>query len=265
MRAIELDLAGLVPGSGGVTVVRHFFSRALTPALTYEAPVPPGTQPLILKTAVAAWSTVELAVAACSVATVLGLALGFLASTAWWERQGPGLDITSAARPRRRAAFVLYLAARTTIAAMRSIHELIWAVLFLAALGFSRASAVLALAIPFSGTLAKVFSELVDEAPREPSAALRMSGANGVQAYLFGLVPRALPDLFAYSLYRFECALRSSVVLGFFGFPTLGYYFAVAFENLHYGEVWTYLYAVMALVFVVDRWGAGIRRRIVAP
>ena len=52
-------------------------------------------------------------------------------------------------------------------------------------------------------------------------------------------------------------------VLGFFGFPTLGYYIAASFENLHYGEVWTYLYTLIALVLVVDVWSGGLRRRLV--
>ena len=70
--------------------------------------------------------------------------------------------------------------------------------------------------------------------------------------FVFGLLPRALPDMCAYAFYRFECAVRSSAVLGFFGFPTLGYSIAQSFENLHYGEVWTYLYMLMVLV-IADR------------
>jgi phosphonate transport system permease protein len=72
-----------------------------------------------------------------------------------------------------------------------------------------------------------------------------------------------LPDLTAYTFYRFECALRSSAVLGFFGFPTLGYYIAASFENLHYGEVWTYLYALFILIVIVEWWSGIIRRRFV--
>ena len=79
-----------------------------------------------------------------------------------------------------------------------------------------------------------------------------------------GLLPRALPDLAAYAFYRFECALRSSAVLGFFGFPTLGYYLSASFENLHYGEVWTYLYALFLLVAAADLWSGVLRRRLVS-
>ena len=105
---------------------------------------------------------------------------------------------------------------------------------------------------------------MIDEAPRDAAAALRAAGASPLQVFVFGLVPLALPDMFAYAFYRFECALRSSAVLGFFGFPTLGYYVAASFENLQYGEVWTYLYALFALVLLVEMWSGAIRRRMVA-
>jgi len=137
-------------------------------------------------------------------------------------------------------------------------------VLCLAAFGLSELSAVIAIAIPYSGTLAKVFSELIDEAPRDAAHALRAAGASPVAVFIVGLLPRALPDCAAYALYRFECALRSSAVLGFFGYPTLGFFISASFENLHYGEVWTYLYTLLLLVVVVDWWSGAVRRRLVA-
>ena len=147
---------------------------------------------------------------------------------------------------------------------MRSVHELLWAVLFLAAFGLNTFGAVIAIAIPYAGTLAKIFSEMIDEAPRDSGLALRRLGASRLVEFWFGLVPRALPDMSAYAFYRFECAIRSSAVLGFFGFPTLGYGIAQSFENLHYGEVWTYLYALMALVVAVELWSGALRERFVA-
>ena len=140
------------------------------------------------------------------------------------------------------------------IAGSRSIHELLWAVLFLAAMGLTPLAAVVAIAIPYSGVFAKVFSEMLDEAPRDTAAALRDAGALPLRAFLFGLVPRALPDMTGYAFYRFECALRSAAVLGFFGIPTLGLFVQQAFANAHYREVWSYLYAMVALVVATDAW-----------
>jgi phosphonate transport system permease protein len=148
-------------------------------------------------------------------------------------------------------------------ATLRSVHELLWAVVFLAAFGITPLAAVAAIALPYAGTLAKVFGEMIDEAPRAAAGALRELGATPAVVLAFGLLPRALPDMTAYALYRFECGLRSAAVLGFFGFPTLGYYIAASFENLYYGEVWTYLYVLLALVAAVDWWSGRVRERLV--
>ncbi len=253
-----------MPGRGGLEIAREFFSRAVSPALTYEAEqVPEGAPPLWLRALEASRTTVVFAAAAISLSAVAGVLLGFLASTAWWVDDPAGGGSRLARLLRRTVAPAVYAAVRVVIALLRSVHELLWAVVFLAALGRSNVTAVLAIALPYSGTLAKVFSELIDEAPREGAAALRSIGAGPFQVFFFGLLPRALPDMSAYAFYRFECALRSSAILGFFGYPTLGYYIAASFENLHYGEVWTYLYTLFALVVVADLWSGALRRGFV--
>ena len=153
---------------------------------------------------------------------------------------------------------------RVLIALLRSVHELLWAVLFMAAMGLNTFAAVVSIALPYAGTLAKVFSEMLDEAPRNTADALRAAGARPLEAFLFGLVPRALPDMAAYAFYRFECSVRASAILGFFGYPTLGYHLRQSFDNLHYGEVWTYLYALIVLVLAFEAWSGVLRRRFVA-
>jgi phosphonate transport system permease protein len=196
-----------------------------------------------------------------SLALISGLILGFLASTAWWVGDPAGGQGSTQIFLRRSVAPIIYGSTRVLITLMRSIHELLWAVLLLAAFGLSHLSAAVAIAIPFSGTLAKIFAEMIDEAPRDVAEAYRGSGASSSQVYLLGLLPRALPDMIAYAFYRFECALRSSAILGFFGYPTLGFFIAASFENLHYGEVWTYLYTLFFLVTVMDWWSGALRKR----
>lgn len=254
---LDTSFADLVPIAGGARIVGEFFQAMWQPAFEYESEVPAGTDPIGWAAFAGARRTLVFAAAGMSLALVLGLVLGFLGSTAWW-------DVTAASRRTRWLQRLLYLFARTWIVGMRSVHELLWAVLFLAAFGLNTFGAVIAIAIPYGGTLAKIFSELIDEAPRDSARALRELGASPTQQFVFGLVPRALPDMCAYAFYRFECAVRSSAVLGFFGFPTLGYSIAQAFENLHYREVWTYLYALIALVLIVELWSGSLRRRFVA-
>lgn len=255
--ALDLRPAGLVPSPGGLEVAGRFFAAAFRPALVYEAAVPAGTMPLPGKVLRAAGNTVVFAAASLSLSLLVALPLSLLASTTLWEGTA-----ASSSPGRQLAGRIALFVARALIALMRSVHELLWAVLLLAAFGRGNLAAVVAIAIPYAGTLAKVFSELLDEAPRDAAEALRGAGASRSQSILLGLFPRALPDMCAYAFYRFECALRSSAVLGFFGFPTLGYFLAASYENAHYREVWTYLYALVLLAAGAELWSSRLRERL---
>lgn len=259
---LGVTFGGLLPAGGGRTILGEFAGAALAPAFTYEAAVPEGTQALAWKVLDALRRTLVFAAAGMSLALVIGLPLGLLGSTVWWRGRAAG-ESRRARLLRRVASSGLFIGLRALIALMRSVHELLWAVLLLAALGLHPFSAVCAIAIPYGGTLAKVFSEILDEAPLDSAEVLRGNGAGGAQVFCFGLLPRALPDMAAYAFYRFECAVRSSAVLGFFGFPTLGYFIKLAFDNQRYREVWTYLWALIAVVLVLEFTSAALRRRVV--
>jgi phosphonate transport system permease protein len=218
----------------------------------------------LARVAGALWRTVVFAVAGLSLSLVIGVVLGFLGARSWWEDDERECAVRARARaPVRRVLAAVHLSVRVTIALMRSVHELLWAVLLLAALGLTSFSAVIAIAIPYGGTLAKVFSEMLDECPRDTVRSLRAIGARGVSVFAWGLLPRAMGDMSAYAFYRFECAVRSSAILGFFGYPTIGYYLRLSAENVHYREVWTYLYALLALVGLLELWSSRLRRRVV--
>ncbi len=254
--AVGLHPAGLWPSSGGALAVgQKFFAAAFSPALAYEATdTPAGAAPILAKAASAALTTARYAAAGTSLSLVFGAVLGFFGSRAAYGRAG-----------RNRLGACVFGATRVAIAFARSVHELIWAVVLLAAFGATPAAAIIAIAIPYSGTFAKVFSEMIDESPLDAADTLQATGASRAVAFLCGRLPGAVPDLIAYTLYRFECGLRSAAVMGFIGVPTLGYYVARSFENLHYHEVWTYLYALMVLVVGFDLWSGAIRRRLVHP
>lgn len=246
---LNLNPTQLIPSNA--SIAKEFLVHAFAPALDYESEVPPGTTPLVIKAIHAAWQTVLFAAAAMGISIIGGVLLGFLASSSLMIGTRRGIA--------RSVGIAVYGTTRLLITFMRSVHELLWAVLFLAAFGISQLSAVVALALPCTGILAKIFSELIDETPRAASNAIHGAGASPIQVYFFVLAPQAMPDILAYSFYRFECALRSSAVLGFFGYPTLGFHIAASFENLYFGEVWTYLYALFFLVALVDVWSGKIR------
>jgi len=193
-----------------------------------------------------------------SLSILVGLPLGVVASDTWWKRSSfASARITAAGR-------ALQTGVRFWIALMRSVHELIWAVVLLAAVGLNTFGAVLAIAIPYAGALAKVFSEMLDEAPRHSAKAFEGIGVRPLHVFLFGLLPRALPDMIAYTAYRFECAVRSSAVLGFFGYPTLGYYVSLSFGDGRFHETWTAIYLLLALILFLEWWSTAIRSRLVS-
>jgi phosphonate transport system permease protein len=260
--ALDIPADRLLPDADHLRALRRFFAGALRPALDYEAAdVPADAEPFLLNALKGAHLTVVFAVASLSLALVLGVLLGFLASTAWWSGDPAGGETAFQRWRRRVLGPAVYGATRVVIVLMRSIHELIWAVIFLAAVGLSNEAAVVAIAIPYAGTLAKVFSEMIDEAPRNTALALRGIGASNPQVFLFGLLPRALPDMGSYAFYRLECALRSSAIIGFFGPGTLGRYIRDSWQENLYGQVWTYLYLLFALVVIVEWWSGRLRMR----
>jgi len=254
--SLGLTPAGLVPPDAQHwDRTGEFFRAALNPAFDYEDEnVPADAEPIWWKGIKGVFLTLKFAFGAMSLAVPTALVLGFLGSSAWWPEPCGGK-----ARLFLRA---VYFISRLFMSLIRSIHELIWALLFLSAMGVSPLAGMIALALPFSGTLGKVFSELIDEEARDAAQALKAIGHGPVQIFLVGILPRAMPNLITYSFYRFECALRSSAVLGFVGIETIGLYIELSHEEFYYREVWTYLYLLIAMIVVVDLWGAGIRRRL---
>ncbi len=255
-------ILSLGEGSNPFGAAGRFFGAALAPALADQSTtLPEDATPFLVRLGHELLRTVRYAFIAMSLAVPVALVLGFLASSAWWSG---GLD-ADARRRRPLVGGVLGLLrwlCRAGLTFMRSIHELIWAIFFLAALGDAPVTACAALALPFAGTLGKVFSELIDEQGGEARDVLLASGASPLRAFFAAVFPQALPHLLTYSLYRFECALRSSAVLGFIGIETIGLGIRRSFENLHFREVWTQLYVLMAVVVLVDALGARLRSRL---
>jgi len=144
----------------------------------------------------------------------------------------------------------------------RAIHELIWGLLLLNILGLDPVVAVLAIALPFGASVAKVFSEILDETPTDPLYALLNAGISPPKAWLYGFLPLALPNLLSYTFYRFECSLRSAAVLGVIGAGGLGYELLLSLQSLRYDELWTGFYGLLLLNGLVDSWSATLRRSL---
>ncbi len=157
---------------------------------------------------------------------------------------------------------LIQAAARAVLGFLRAIHELIWAWFFVAAVGLNSIGAVFALAIPYSGYLGKIFADTLQGVPYKPIAALKESGATPLQLLIYGYLPQALPTMLSYTMYRLECAIRSSSVLSFVGLGGIGMQIQLALQDLKYEQVWTFLIFLVGLIIFIDRWSYAVRKRV---
>tara|TARA_R110000868_G_scaffold14669_5_gene67939 strand:+ start:179 stop:1666 length:1488 start_codon:yes stop_codon:yes gene_type:complete len=142
---------------------------------------------------------------------------------------------------------------RVGCAFVRSIHELFWALIFLQMFGLSPLTGVLAIAIPYAGIIAKVYAEILEEADQRPLSAMPV-GTGRASAFLFVRLPDAWAHFRSYSMYRLECGLRSSAVLGFIGLPTLGYHLESAFREGHYSQASALLILFYLVIATMRIW-----------
>jgi len=226
---------------GGWPQLRAFFAAALAPE----------TSPAFLQiVAEAALVTAAYAVLGTALALLLGVVGGFAVSATFWQ---------GGRRAGRRSGFLL---ARGALALPRGLHEAVWALLLVNVLGLDPLVAVLAIGLPYGAITAKVYADLLDEAPREPYEALLAAGAGRGQALLYGLLPLAAGDLVSYAFYRLECAVRAAVVLGVIGAGGLGFELELSFSALRYGEMWTVIAALVGLCAAADLASATVRARL---
>lgn len=142
---------------------------------------------------------------------------------------------------------------RLFCAFIRAIHELFWALIFLQFFGFHPLTGVLAIAIPYAGIFAKVYSEILDEADPVPSRLLP-PGTGVISAFLYSRIPDCWVQMRTYTAYRLECGLRSSAILGFVGLPTLGFYLESAFSQGYYSEAGAMLILFYVLIATIPLW-----------
>ncbi|MDT8445748.1 MAG: ABC transporter permease [bacterium] len=142
---------------------------------------------------------------------------------------------------------------RYSCAFVRSIHELFWAFLLMPILGLNSVCGVLAIAIPYAGIFAKVYAEILEEADPRPLLAIPKA-TDPLSRFFYGYLPGLFKELKHYTSYRFECALRSSAILGFIGLPTLGYHLETWLREGQYGQAFTLIYIFYGLIFSIRAW-----------
>ena len=121
---------------------------------------------------------------------------------------------------------------------------------------------MLAIALTYGGMLGKVYGEILESGEAHASEALLRNGSSRLQAFCYGLLPQNAAELTSYTVYRWECAIRSSVVLGFVGAGGLGQLMDGSMKMFNGGEVFTMLGVFVGLVALADRVSAGLRKAL---
>ena len=155
----------------------------------------------------------------------------------------------------------IYWVARLILNVLRSVPELIMAIVFVAAVGFGALPGALALGIHSAGMVGKFFAEAIEHAAEAPVEAARATGAGPAQVILHGILPQVLPQMADVTVYRWEHNFRASVVVGVVGAGGIGFELIAALLTFQYDEVAAILLVILATVTVVDALGGALRKR----
>lgn len=185
--------------------------------------------------------TLQIALWGTALAVVCSVPLGLLAAsniTPWWIHQ-----------PVRRV-----------MDAFRAINEMVFAMLFVVAVGLGPFAGVLALWVHTTGTLAKLFSEAVEAIDPQPVEGIRATGAHKLEEISFGVIPQVLPLWVSYTLYRFEANVRSASVVGMVGAGGIGVVLWEIIRGFYYAETCAVLIIIILTVTLIDFASGKLRR-----
>jgi phosphonate transport system permease protein len=200
------------------------------------------------------WRTVAMATAGLALALVLAIPLSLLSVRVL---SLSGLAGRMAVGPR-----VLRQGVRWLLLVLRSVPELVWALVFVRVVGLGPTSGVLAIALTYSGMLGKVYADILESGDAHATSSLMRNGSGRLQAFFYGLLPQNAAELTSYTVYRWECAIRSSAVLGFVGAGGLGQLMDSSMKMFNGAEVASILLVFMALVWLADRMSAALRKNL---
>ena len=157
----------------------------------------------------------------------------------------------------------VYQPVRRLMDACRAINELVFAMIFVVAVGLGPFAGVMALFIHTTGVLAKLFSEAVEAIETNPVEGVRATGANSVHEIIYGVIPQVMPLWISYSLYRFESNLRSATVLGIVGAGGIGVLLWESIRGFSYPEAAAIIIIIVISVTLVDMTSQVIRKKYI--
>ncbi|WP_119458993.1 phosphonate ABC transporter, permease protein PhnE [Rhodospirillaceae bacterium SYSU D60014] len=224
------NVVSLFTGAGNMAEYAHGF---LAPDFHNW---PTYLQEMIVTVQIAIWGTV--------LAVVVGVPFGILSS----ENMAPIWIV----QPVRRL-----------MDALRAINELVFAMLFVVAVGLGPFAGVMALFVHTTGIIAKLFSEAVEAIDPRPVEAIRATGAGRIQEVVFGVIPQVIPLWISYSLYRFESNVRSATVLGIVGAGGIGQLLWEYVRGFYYSETAAVMIIIVISVTVIDIISQRLRKLVI--
>lgn len=203
--------------------------------------------------------TIQISMMGTLIAVAIGFPFGILGTRTF--SVGGVLNEADVKGSPSRLAFrwSTYFMARAVLSLFRSIPEFVWAFMFVRAVGLGPFPGVLAIGVAYGGMLGKVYSEIFEGVNYRPLEALQSTGASKLQIFFYGWFPQVLPNFVSYTLYRWECAVRASAILGLVGAGGLGQQIEISMRMFNFNEVLTLLMMLFLMVAAVDYISAKVR------
>ena len=157
----------------------------------------------------------------------------------------------------------LYAVGKSLLNVLRTIPEIVWALIFVFMVGLGPFPGVLALGFHTGGVLGKLFGEVLEDVDGGPLEALQATGASTFTILVYGVLPQALPQFVSYALYRWEVNIRAAAMMGFVGAGGLGQRIYVTISLFQEHQLLTLILAIYVIVTLVDALSASLRSRLV--
>ncbi len=214
----------------GLSIIYNFIAASIQPSTDYN---------VISNSLNQIQITIAVALFSWSISIFLGFFLSLASSYNIYKLLGI---------PKLIAVFI-----RRTLALLRSIHELIWGIIFLQIFGLAPWIAILSIIIPYSSLLARIFSEQIDSIDLSKIIAIQKTGAKNIQVLITFLIPKIMPLISSYGFYRLECAIRGATLLGVFGLGGIGTELQLATSSLNFNEMWTSIWLLFIVIFILEQ------------
>lgn len=200
------------------------------------------------------WRTIAIATAGMALALMLAIPMTLVSTSV--------LSVSSLSGRMHVLPFAMRQLIRWLMILLRSVPELIWALVFVRVVGLGPAAGVLAIGLTYAGMLGKVYGEILESGESHATRSLLANGSGRLQAFFYGLLPQNATELTSYTVYRWECAIRSSAVLGFVGAGGLGQQMDNSMKMFNGSEVATMLLMFMLMVGLADALSGWLRKVI---